>query len=59
MVDKGSGEPMDRQSAEDHYYAGVDFFGEGELDEAIAEYERAIALDPKFADALHGLAQAY
>lgn len=49
-------EPM---NAEDHYYAGVDFFSEGKLDEAIAEYRRAIELDPKFADALHGLAQAY
>lgn len=47
------------QTAEDHYYAGIDFFGEGKLDEAIAEYEHAITLDPKFADALHGLAQAY
>src|SRR5580704_13098048 len=46
-------------AAEDHYYAGIDFFGEGKLDEAIAEYERAIEMDPKFADALHGLAQAY
>jgi tetratricopeptide (TPR) repeat protein len=46
-------------TAEDHYYAGIDFFGEGKLDQAIAEYERALALDPKFADALHGLAQAY
>src|ERR1700723_2884334 len=46
-------------TAEDHHYAGIDFFGEGKLDEAIAQYERAIALDPKFADALHGLAQAY
>ena len=46
-------------TAEDHYYAGIDFFGEGKLDEAIAEYERAIEMDPKFADALHGLAQAY
>jgi superkiller protein 3 len=46
-------------TAEDHYYAGVDFFGEGKLDEAIAEYSRALELDPKFSDALHGLAQAY
>jgi|SRR5215472_5063213 len=46
-------------SAEDHYYAGIDLFGESKLDEAIVEYLRAIALDPKFADALHGLAQAY
>jgi tetratricopeptide (TPR) repeat protein len=46
-------------TAEDHYYAGIDFFGEGKLDEAIAEYSRALEMDPKFADALHGLAQAY
>jgi tetratricopeptide (TPR) repeat protein len=47
------------QSAEDHYYAGIDFFGEGKLPEAIAEYRRALELDPKLSDALHGLAQAY
>jgi tetratricopeptide (TPR) repeat protein len=47
------------QSAEDHYYAGIDFFGEGKLPEAIAEYTRALELDSKFSDALHGLAQAY
>jgi len=47
------------QSAEDHYYAGIDFFGEGKLAEAIAEYTRALELDPKLSDALHGLAQAY
>jgi tetratricopeptide (TPR) repeat protein len=48
-----------KMTAEDHYYAGIDFFGDGKLDEAIAEYNRALELDPKFADALHGLAQAY
>lgn len=48
-----------RGDAEDHYYAGIDFFGDGKLDEAIAEYNRALELDPKFADAMHGLAQAY
>jgi tetratricopeptide (TPR) repeat protein len=47
------------QSAEGHYYAGIDFFGEGKLPEAIAEYTRALELDRKFSDALHGLAQAY
>jgi tetratricopeptide (TPR) repeat protein len=46
-------------NAEDHYYAGIDFFGEGKLAEAIAEYTRALELDPQFSDALHGLAQAY
>jgi tetratricopeptide (TPR) repeat protein len=48
-----------KQQAEEHYYAGIDLFGEGKLDDAIAEYNRAIELDPAFADALHGLAQAY
>jgi superkiller protein 3 len=47
------------QNAEDHYYAGTDLFGEGKLPEAIAEYTRALELDAKFSDALHGLAQAY
>ncbi|MFZ3217453.1 MAG: tetratricopeptide repeat protein [Candidatus Acidiferrales bacterium] len=47
------------RNAEDHYYAGIDLFGEGKLPEAIAEYTRALELDPKFSDALHGLAQAY
>ncbi len=46
-------------TAEDHYYAGIDFFGEGKIEDAIAEYDRALELDPKFSDALHGLAQAY
>jgi tetratricopeptide (TPR) repeat protein len=46
-------------TAEDHYYAGIDFFGEGKIEAAIAEYNRALELDPKFSDALHGLAQAY
>jgi tetratricopeptide (TPR) repeat protein len=48
-----------KQQAEDHYFAGIDLFGEGKLDEAIAEYNRALEIDPKFSDALHGLAQAY
>jgi tetratricopeptide (TPR) repeat protein len=46
-------------TAEDHYYAGIDLFGEGKIEQAIAEYNRALELDPKFSDALHGLAQAY
>jgi tetratricopeptide (TPR) repeat protein len=50
---------MPPMTAEDHYYAGIDFFGEGKIEEAIAEYNRALELDPRFSDALHGLAQAY
>ncbi len=44
---------------EDYYYDGVDRFGEGKLDEAIACYQKALALDPAYTDALHGLAQGY
>jgi len=47
------------KSAEDHYYEGIDLFGEGKLEEAILQYNQALAIDPKFCDALHGLAQAY
>lgn len=47
------------KTAEDHYYAGFDLFGEGKLAEAIAEYTWALELNPQFSDALHGLAQAY
>lgn len=48
-----------RQQAEDHYYAALDLYAEGEHEQAIAEYQKAIAADPTFADALHGLARAY
>src|SRR5712692_6020929 len=44
---------------EDHYYTGIDFFSDGKMEEAIAEYQKALELDPKFTDALHGLAQSY
>jgi tetratricopeptide (TPR) repeat protein len=45
-------------NAEDHYYNGVDLFGEGKLEEAVAEYARAIEMNPRLSDALHGMAQA-
>jgi len=48
-----------RQAAEDRYYAALDHYAEGRLDEAIADYESAIAADPTFLDAMHGLARAY
>lgn len=50
---------MPDPAAEDHYYAALDLFAEGKHDDAIAEYQRAIALDPNFTDALHGLSRAY
>lgn len=48
-----------RQAAEDNYYRALDLYAEGSLTEAIAEYEAAIAADPTFLDAMHGLARAY
>src|SRR5436309_2648104 len=47
-----------RQDAEDHYYSALDLFADGKHEDAIAEYREAIALDPTFLDAMHGLARA-
>jgi tetratricopeptide (TPR) repeat protein len=44
---------------DDLYDRAVDLVADGHLDEAIAVYKEAIALDPGFADAIHGLAMAY
>ena len=46
-------------SKEDLYDDAVDLFGDGKLEEAVAKYKEAIALDSGFADAWHGLAMAY
>ncbi|HEX8893119.1 MAG TPA: tetratricopeptide repeat protein [Terriglobales bacterium] len=48
-----------RQQAEDSYYSALDHYAEGRLPEAIADYNAAIASDPTFVDAMHGLARAY
>lgn len=48
-----------RQTAEDHFYQALGFFEEGKREEAIAQYQAALAADPNFSDALHGLARAY
>ena len=47
-----------RQTAEDRYYSALDHYAEGRLNEAIADYEAALASDPTFLDAMHGLARA-
>ena len=46
-------------TAADLYDRGVDLFAEGKHEEAIATYQEALALDPAFVDAWHGLAMAY
>jgi tetratricopeptide (TPR) repeat protein len=46
-------------SKEELYDQAIDLFGEGRLDDAIARYREALAEDPAFADAWHGLAMAF
>jgi tetratricopeptide (TPR) repeat protein len=47
-----------RQKAEDHYYAALDFFSEGQHEQALEEYRMAMEADPTFTEALHGMARA-
>ena len=46
-------------SKEELYDQAIDHFADGELDKAIETYRAAIALDPDYVDAWHGLAMAY
>ena len=41
------------------YDLAIDLFGDGKLEEAVATYKEALALDPAFVDAWHGIAMAY
>jgi Flp pilus assembly protein TadD len=47
-----------RQRAEDHYYAALDLVAEGEQERALAEYQKSVAADPTFTEAMHGMARA-
>ena len=46
-----------RQKAEDHYYAALDLVAEGEQERALVEYQKSLAADPTFAEAMHGMAR--
>jgi len=46
-----------RQRAEDHYYAALDLFSDGEQEGALGEYRKAVEIDPSFTEAMHGLAR--
>lgn len=54
----GMAENDSRQRAEDHYYAALDLVAEGEQEGALAEYEKSLAADPTFTEAMHGMARA-
>ena len=43
---------------EEYFEVAVNAFGDDKLDEAVVNYERALELDPKYQDALHGLGMA-
>src|SRR5262245_2282945 len=45
-------------SKDELYDRAIDLFGDGRAAEAIAVYREALAIDPDFADAWHGLAMA-
>jgi len=45
-------------TAEELYDQAIALLASGKLDAAIAAYRQALALDPNYTDALHGLAQA-
>ncbi len=47
-----------RQKAENLYSTALDLMADGKLEEAVRAYREALAIDPKFTDALHGLARA-
>jgi tetratricopeptide (TPR) repeat protein len=47
-----------RQVAEEHYYAALDLVLEGQHEEAVELYRKALVADPRFTDALHGLSRA-
>jgi tetratricopeptide (TPR) repeat protein len=44
---------------EEHYFQGMEFFGEDKLEEAIEALLKAVAEDPEYGDALHALAMTY
>jgi tetratricopeptide (TPR) repeat protein len=48
-----------KEDAEVHFMIALEMTAEGKTQEAIDEYELALAADPHYHDALHGLARAY
>ena len=58
MSDDPASSATARQLAEGHYYAALDLVLEGHHEQAVEEYRKAVAADPKFTDALHGLSRA-
>lgn len=49
---------MTHETKEDLFEQAVNAFGEGQNEEAIRLYKRALEIDPAYPDALHGLGMA-
>ncbi|MGC2193430.1 MAG: tetratricopeptide repeat protein [Terriglobales bacterium] len=47
-----------RPAAEDHYYAALDLVAEGHHEQALEQYQKSLAADPTFTEAMHGLSRA-
>jgi Flp pilus assembly protein TadD len=58
MPDDPPSQSPNHAQAEDHYYAALDLVAEGHHEQAVAEYQKSLAADPTFTDALHGLSRA-
>jgi tetratricopeptide (TPR) repeat protein len=44
---------------EEFYDEAIDLYADEKYDEAIAAYNQALEIDPKFTDAIHGLVMCY
>lgn len=58
MPENSTKSEASRKSAENHYFAALDHVAEGHDELAVEEYRNALADDPTFTDALHGLSRA-
>src|SRR5581483_4417115 len=47
-----------REKAEDHYYAALDLFADGQHERALEEYQKSLDADPNYTEAMHGMARA-
>ena len=57
-IPRGMGYASSMSSKDELYDRGIDLFGDGRTEEAVAVYREALALDPGFSDAWHGLGMA-
>jgi tetratricopeptide (TPR) repeat protein len=48
-----------RRIAEEHFYAGLEYFAQGQHDHAVVAYQQSMQADPGFTDPMHGLARVY